>query len=173
MCSFVFLFYERRGELTLDRDLLDQFVKELYDFLSIASPGFCINNIAKQLNIQVHYFDDEPESLYLRGRYHIFLNEFDSRQKHFQDFAYELFHVLLHVNQEFTIPLQTKIKQEWGNENFALHFCIPQFMINSLNFKKMGSNAVKRTSQIFEVEIEFATKRLAEIENNEKVLVTI
>lgn len=132
-----------------------------------------MNNIAKQLNIQVHYFDDEPESLYFRGRYHIFLNKFDSQQKHFQDFAYELFHILLHVNQEFSIPLQTKIKQEWGNENFALHFCIPKFMVNSLNFKKTESDAVRRTSQIFKVETEFAAKRLVEMENNKKVLVTI
>lgn len=158
----------------MDRELLDQFVKELYDFLSIASPGFCINNISKQLNIQVHYFDDEPESLYLRGRYHIFLNEFDSRQKHFQDFAYELFHILLHATQEFNITLQTKIIQDWGNENFALHFCIPEFMLSNLNIETSDANSAIILAERFGVDIDFAKKRLAEIKNQKRrVLITV
>ena len=71
-----------------------------------------------------------------------------------------LSHVLWHAGNQARMPPHFADYQEWQAESFALHFCIPTFMLQQLKLSRDGNTAIYETSETFGVTYKFAEKRL-------------
>ena len=134
------------------------FIKELYNRLGILTPqNLDFQTIATQLCIQVFYWKDSSQALFLKNHAYIFLNEVLTKQQQWQDFCHELGHVLLHTgNQPRMYPLFREY-QEYKANNFMYHACVPSFMLDELEHSDL---TVENVQRLFNVEYDFAFKRL-------------
>ncbi|WP_373290650.1 ImmA/IrrE family metallo-endopeptidase [Oceanobacillus neutriphilus] len=81
------------------------------------------------------------------------------------DFAHELCHVLLQYGNQIINLNNLYIQyQEWKANNFALHFCVPTFML--LEYKINTTNeAINIIKNKFYVTDKIAKKRVIHFEN--------
>ncbi|MFD2760476.1 ImmA/IrrE family metallo-endopeptidase [Lentibacillus juripiscarius] len=121
---------------------------------------FIMKKVANYLNIQLHYFDEPSEANNLGGCYRIFLNQNQSSQKQWQDFGHELGHVLVHEGCQWGIPRLFRHYQEGQARKFALHFCVPSFLLKQLN--TIDIHLLMKT---FNVEQNFALQRIEMYKN--------
>lgn len=140
---------------------LEDFVRTLYHGLSIFVPEeIDMFDIAKRLNIHLHFYDDGSTAVYDSGVHHILLDNRISIQEQWQDFGHELCHALRHCGNQLLMSNQFLNYQESKANNFAYHFCIPTFMLEKLEFPSSMYAAIRLISRTFKVEPEFAKKRL-------------
>jgi Zn-dependent peptidase ImmA (M78 family) len=147
---------------------LEEFVFNLYRKLSITVPNeFNMCEIAKQLNIQLHYYDDGSVAVEENGIHHILIDERLNKARQWQDFGHELCHSLRHYGNQLLMSddelLCSFIRlQESQSENFMYHFCVPTFML--LNYKIANFLDIKAgipfVVENFNVTEEFAEERL-------------
>lgn len=137
---------------------LEDFIQNLYFKINITSPtqlGFA--KITDALNIGVFTIPSKSQAIEFNGKHYIFLNAFLTDAEKFEEFGHELGHTLLHASDQQHMAQDYRMYQEWKANLFALHFCIPTFMLQQLSHYEL--NAYK-TSEIFGVTEEFAQKRL-------------
>lgn len=145
---------------------LEDYIADLYKKIGIRRPEqLKLDAVSKKLNIWVYTFGRSSEAVYSNGRQYIFLNRYLSPQEKWQEFGHELCHILRHSgNQRKMHPLFIEL-QEWQADNFALHFCIPTFMLQQIHLPPEKPQAVRLIADMFNVDYEFACKRLEMYKN--------
>ncbi len=142
----------------------DDFIRALYNHMKILKPQKLeFQTMAIKLGIQVFYWPDKSQALFLRERAYIFLNEFLTNEQQWQDFCHELAHVLLHTGHQGRMsPLLLEYQENKAN-NFMYHACVPSFMLDEIDPDNL---TVEYVQQNFNVEYDFAFKRLEQYFSN-------
>jgi Zn-dependent peptidase ImmA (M78 family) len=90
----------------------------------------------------------------------ILLNSNLSKEIKWQEFAHELCHLLRHAGNQNALPFPFVQLQESQANSFALHFFIPTFMIEKLDFSEHKQAAIEEIALTFGVEYDFAEERM-------------
>ncbi|MFD2923900.1 ImmA/IrrE family metallo-endopeptidase [Halobacillus naozhouensis] len=145
---------------------LESHIYDLLISLSIRIPNqLTIDRIAEQLNIRVYDWEHSSEAVIYKGISRIFLQKQLSKEERWQTFGHELGHILLHSGSQLNLPVRFVEYQEWKADNFALHFCVPTFMLLQMNLPFKKSQAIYEVVSTFGVTPEFASRRLQHLEN--------
>jgi Zn-dependent peptidase ImmA (M78 family) len=140
---------------------LEDQVKKLYQHLSINVPEqIDMIDIAAKLDIWLHFESVSSKAIERNGVYSMFIDKRLSTQEQWQDFGHELCHALLHCGNQLNLPREFVMYQESKARNFALHFCIPTFMLEKLDLPSMEKEAIEMISKSFNVDLKFAKTRL-------------
>lgn len=145
----------------------EEFIQKLYKLLKINKPReLDFRNISLQLKIKVFYWPDKSQALFLREHTYIFLNEQLTDSQQWQDFYHELAHVLLHNGHQCRMSPLFREYQENKANNFMYHACVPSFMLDEIEPCKL---TVEYVQQLFNVEYDFALKRLEQYISNKQL----
>ncbi|ALX47483.1 ImmA/IrrE family metallo-endopeptidase [Lentibacillus amyloliquefaciens] len=139
--------------------LLEDAIEELYLYVGIRDPDYSVEEMADKLGIVIL---DYKLPFSIPG--HIFLNPQLSKEKKKELFAHELSHDLYHVGLQINMPMDFRNLQEWQARNFALHFCIPTFMLKKMELPNNRAAASAKIAETFHVTYPFAYKRLKQYE---------
>ncbi|MFC3041629.1 ImmA/IrrE family metallo-endopeptidase [Virgibacillus xinjiangensis] len=139
---------------------VEDLVKSIYISMDITEPEeldtrCLMDMVSEYFHIRLHYFDEPSEANNLGGNFHIFLNEKQSPQKQWQDFGHELGHILGHEGCQWGIPPLFRHYQEGQAKQFALHFCVPSFLL-----EQMATIDMAVLMKLFKVEKNFALHRI-------------
>ncbi len=144
--------------------LLEDWIKEFYYRLDIYHPHqLNFLDISARLGLHIH-FNDFSSRIY-RGE--ILIDERLSAFEQWEDFGHELCHLMRQAGNQLIMSDEFLKIQESKAVNFALHFCIPTFMLlnyeisNYLNIK----DGIHFVVEKFKVTEEFAKKRLIHFRN--------
>lgn len=139
---------------------LEEYIIKLYKALGISTPDqLDMFSIAAMLGIEIVYrntifrFDNE-----------VILNN-NSSPEQWMDFGHELAHVLLHSGIQLNMYPMYKEYQEWRADLFALHFCIPTFMLEEIELPNTEQEVIGLIAKKFNVTHEFAALRLEKWHN--------
>lgn len=134
---------------------LENYVKHLLLSIEITDPEhLTIENVSHKLNLEVSYnkkaYRFSNEILLERG----------TKQQEWTCFAHELGHYLMHSGIQLTLPPLAVNWQEKQANHFTYHFCVPTFML-----EKLKPLTVYDVSNLFNVEYDFAIKRIEMYQN--------
>lgn len=150
---------------------LEDYIKDLYTKIGVITPALLdFRVIAKSVGIKVFYWSDGSQALFASGKPFIFLNKSCSKQQQWQEFCHELSHVLLHTGDQFYMSPLFREYQENKANNFMYHACMPTFMLDELGLNDSTRSTVIHLQKLFNVEYEFALKRLTQYLNNKIML---
>lgn len=136
---------------------LEDFTQQVYEDINICKPNeLNLYSIADSLKIGVYPISGNSQAIQFEGRQYIFLHNSLTTAEQFEVFAHELGHILLHSNQQ-QMQNDYRSYQEWKANLFALHFCIPTFMLQKLPLYHLN---VQKISETFGVTPDFSRKRL-------------
>ncbi|WP_248930126.1 ImmA/IrrE family metallo-endopeptidase [Paenibacillus hamazuiensis] len=116
--------------------------------------------IADKLDIWVHYAEMSSRALERGGMGSIILDSRLSREEQMEDFAHELCHILLHAGNQLVMPIDFIRLQEAKADQFAMHLCVPTFMLLALELPEHKTEAAASIASIFRVRPAFALRRL-------------
>jgi Zn-dependent peptidase ImmA (M78 family) len=146
-------------KLKLNTSLLEDWIQELYSQLDFFRPRqLDFLEIAAKLGIYVQF--QKFGSRIYDGE--IILDERLTVQKQWQEFAHELCHLYRQYGNQLAMNKEFLSLQEAQADNFALHFCIPTFMLlryEISNFLDVEAG-VPFIAKEFGVTEEFARERL-------------
>ena len=150
---------------------LEDYIKDFYKKIGISTPALLdFKVIAIRVGIKVFYWPDSSQALFAKEKPFIFLNESLSKQQQWQEFGHELSHVLLHTGDQFFMSPLFREYQENKANNFMHHVCMPTFMLDELQLYDCTPQTVIKLQELFNVEYEFALKRLTQYLNNRIML---
>lgn len=136
---------------------LEDYIVNLYKVLNIHKPyQIDMFSIAAQLGIEINYHN----VVFRLGNEVILKN--NSPPQQWMDFGHELAHVLIHSGSQLNMYPLYRDYQEWRAELFALHFCVPTFMLEQLK-----EVSVYDVMSLFNVDYDFAQKRLEMFQRKE------
>ncbi len=145
---------------------LEKYISELYKNIGITKPHqIDIKVITSKLGIELTYSKYESQYIDCLQVTTINLQVNKTIKEQWEDFAHELAHSLLHFGNQMLLPKTFREKQEWQANNFALHFCVPTFMLLEFELPQFRNQAIGFISKKFGVTLEFAEKRLEHYEN--------
>lgn len=145
----------------------EDFIENLYTQLDINLPyQLDFKEIAYRLDIQLYYWKNPSQALFLKGKVYIFLNEDLNERQMWQEFCHELCHALWHSGSQKIMPYSWIQYQEFKADNFMLHACVPTFMLKKLLLPLGINKAVQFICEQFNVEPEVAYKRLQHYSEN-------
>lgn len=137
---------------------LEDFIRAIYYKININSPyQLYLYDVADALNIGTYSIPSPSQVVNYKGRNFIFLDDSLTLQKQFEEFSHELGHIFLHDADQQDMHRQYRDYQEWKADLFALHFCVPTFMLLQLPIKDLSADHI---SEVFGVTQSFANKRL-------------
>lgn len=142
--------------------LLEDTIKHIYFQLNIYTPQqLDMLKIAELLKIPIHF---EPmSSRTYKGE--IIIDSRLSPAKQWEDFGHELCHILLQYgNQILNLNSLFHEYQEWKANNFALHFCIPTFMLLKYEIATINEG-IPIVKNNFNVTQEIAKRKLLHFRN--------
>ena len=140
---------------------LEDYIITLYTKIGIQRiEHVTMKNVASGLDITVYTFEGSSEGVYAAGRQYIFLNRDLSLQEQWQEFGHELCHILRHAGHQGRMAQSFVEYQEWQADNFALHVCIPTFMLVEMELSRNRKRALWEIQESFNVTYDFAEKRL-------------
>lgn len=153
--------------------LLEDSVRKLLLSLSITTPTqLNMFEIARKLNVNLYFFDGKCEANTLGGQRNIFINKNLCIEKQRQSFAHELGHILQHDGYQLRLKNDFICYQEWKANNFMYHFCVPTFMLETLQLPTLFKQAVWFIADVFKVELNFASIRLKEwLEKRQAIMI--
>jgi Zn-dependent peptidase ImmA (M78 family) len=144
---------------------LEDDIKKLYQSLGIMEHcQLDMIDIAEKLDIWILYKKMGSKAVDDDGLYTMFLDSRISPAEQWQEFGHELCHLLRQAGNQLVLKDSFVIFQETKAENFSYEFCVPSFMLLNLPLPQQRSEAIKYVSDIFNVTLDFANKRLAQIE---------
>ncbi|WP_225434113.1 ImmA/IrrE family metallo-endopeptidase [Peribacillus tepidiphilus] len=144
---------------------LEDYITKLYQELDIHVPNqLDMIDISVKLNIFLHFEDVNSAAVDRNGLYSMIIDRRLSKQKQWQDFGHELCHILLHAGNQLAMPRDFVKLQEAKANNFALHFCVPTFMLLNIPLPKTRNEFIYIISETFNVEYNFAMRRLEHFE---------
>lgn len=147
---------------------LEDFIKDFFSTMGIISPSLLnFQVIANNLGIKVFYWPDSSQALFTKEQPFIFLNESLNPQQQWQEFCHELAHVLLHTGDQFYMSPLFREYQENKANNFMYHACMPTFMLEELQLVDCTPQTVMKLQELFNVEYNFALKRLKQYYNKQ------
>ncbi|MEA0552923.1 ImmA/IrrE family metallo-endopeptidase [Lysinibacillus irui] len=147
---------------------LEDYVQQFYTRLGITDPTLLhVEEVAFRMGLKFFYWPDKSQALFINGRHYIFLNENQSPQQQWQDFCHELSHVLFHSGDQFHMYPLFREYQEFKANNFMYHACIPTFMLEALSIHDHTEQTIKQVMQNFNVEYDFAYRRLTQYNNKQ------
>lgn len=137
---------------------LEDFILKIYRDINILFPNQ-LNpfTISDALNIQLYPISERSQALRFEGRNYIFFNSSLTDLERFETFGHELGHILLHTGNQQLMKESFRSYQEWKANLFALHFCVPTFMLQQLPNYHLNPHKISET---FGVTASFAYKRL-------------
>lgn len=140
---------------------LEDYVESLLVDLNIRHPGQ-LNKfvISDKLGIYLHLYNGNSRGLMDCDEKYIFLNQHLSRPERWQDFGHELCHILRHDGDQKHMSLPFRQLQEWQSNNFMYNFCVPTFMLQRIRLPPDCQEAIQLISDTFNVDYQFAEKRL-------------
>lgn len=139
---------------------LEDYTKNLYQSLSIFVPEqMNMMKIAQKLNIWLYFAPIGSCAIEHNGLTSIVLDKRKSQQEQFEDFGHEIAHLLFHAGNQLNMSKMFLDYQEVKAQNFAMHFCIPTFMLQRLPLPSTRSEAIYLLSSTFNVTAELANKR--------------
>jgi len=142
---------------------LEDYIFNLYSNIGISHPRQLNPEIiASRLGLTILY---KPIDSVTGGEL-IILDERLTEPQQWQDFGHELCHSLFHPSNQMKIPKPFKEYQEWKANSFALHVCIPTFMLERMKLTGDKSKDIWMIQEQFYVEREFAQNRLQHYLNN-------
>lgn len=129
---------------------MEDYINELCKKISIKRPEqLGISHVSKKLKLNVYYGKGS-----LRYGNNIFIVK-STKQKQWQKFAHEVGHYLRHSGNQLNMFYLFRDLQEYEANHFAYHFCVPTFML-----EKLKGVTVYEVMGLFNVEYEFASRRL-------------
>ena len=138
-------------------NLLEEYIMTMYQSIGIYHPHqLDMEDIASRLGMTLIYM---PVSSFNVEKA-IILDVRKSDTEQWQDFGHELCHALLHIGNQNIMPLPFRLYQEWKAVSFALHACVPTFMLERLNLPGSEPKAIYMIQETFKVDCHFAKKRL-------------
>lgn len=148
----------------------EDFIQKLYSRMDILTPHqLDFQSITMRLGVQLFFWPDKSQALFLKEQAYIFLNDQITQQQQWQDFCHELAHVLLHSGHQGRITPLFREYQENKANNFMYHACIPSFMLDELGKSSTSALTVQHVQQLFNVEYDFALKRLDQYISNKQL----
>lgn len=142
---------------------LEEWIKTLYIKIGITTPmNIDIHVIADRLGIRIVYEKCRPFSD--ANMQVVFLDKRDSSTISKLTFFHELCHLLRHAGDQRLLPALFREAQEIEANQFAMYAATPFFMILGLELPERNNLAVQYLADIFKVPINFAKKRLGQIE---------
>ncbi|MEK4085657.1 ImmA/IrrE family metallo-endopeptidase [Psychrobacillus sp. FSL K6-1415] len=142
---------------------LEDYIFNLYTNIGIFHPRqLNPEMIGKRLGICIDYL--QIGSIYEGDT--IILDSRLSDTEQWQDFGHELRHAIFDIGNQLNIPYLYKDYQEWKANNFALHACIPTFMLDNIKLPDTKPKAIYVLQKIFNVDYDFAKKRLDQYMSN-------
>lgn len=149
----------------------EDYIKNMYLHIGILRPQqLDYQQIARKLGIKIFYWEDTSQALFLKELACIFLNKKLTKQQMWQDFCHELAHVLMHSGHQARLPPLFVEYQESKANNFMYHACIPTYMLNDLKINDFLYSTVLSVSKLFQVEYDFALKRLTQYIQNKRFM---
>ncbi|MEK3974704.1 ImmA/IrrE family metallo-endopeptidase [Psychrobacillus sp. FSL K6-1267] len=144
-------------------NLMEEYVKKMYNSIGIYRPHqLDMELIAACLGTTLIYL---PYGSMTVGNA-ILIDDRLSPAGQWQDFGHELCHIEWHDGNQRVLPSSYLNYQEWKASNFAYHACIPTFMLEGLDLPASESKSIHLLQETFNVEYEFAKKRLTQYINN-------
>lgn|SRR5690625_2365602 len=142
-------------------DNTDKYIYDLFKRFGIFSHDqLTIGHMSMIFDIKTHYWDEVSSIAIYKDRYKMFINENLNRSRQWQEFGHEMKHYFLDEGDILYLPKIYKIYQESKADYFAYHFCIPTFML-----QKLKGVTVYDVMNLFNVEFEFALRRLEMYKN--------
>lgn len=117
--------------------------------------------ISSLLNLNLHYWSYESAIAERNNTIFVFINNNQSLQRQWQDFGHEAKHLFFDVGDKKHLKKSFMLYQEVKADYFAYHFCIPTFML-----AKLKGVTVYDVMNLFNVEFDFALKRIEMYKNN-------
>lgn len=145
---------------------LENDIKNLYLSMGIQRPDQVdMDDIAFKLDIWIHEWKFKSRARSFKGMHSILLDSRISDQEKWQDFGHELCHILNHEGNQINMPPAFLEFQEVKANNFAMHFCVPTFMILDAGIPCTWNQATLFVMETFNVTESFARKRLLHFNN--------
>lgn len=136
---------------------LEDYIKNLYLNIDITKPEqLKMKTIASRLNLKLLLV---PLKSMCAGNL-ICIDARLHKEERWEQFGHELCHALWHSGNQLGVPLLFREYQEWKANNFALHFCVPTFMLDELKLDREYFKAIYQIQDTFNVDEEFAKKDL-------------
>lgn len=150
-------FFKWSENMEYQYNLLEDYIQKFYEKLNIHHPHqLNIESISKKLELVVYYIPHK--SMCIAGN--MFIDIHKSPQEQWQSFGHELCHALWHSGNQSLIHKLFRDYQEIKANNFALHVCIPTFMLQRLDLPNDDQLAINLIMKTFNVGNKFAEKRL-------------
>ncbi|MCU4932820.1 hypothetical protein CON17_11785 [Bacillus thuringiensis] len=145
---------------------IEDYIKRLYDSFSIFTPDqIDMITIAQKLNIWVHFAPFGSRAICRDNLPSILIDNRNTNYHQWEDFGHELCHVLFHVGNQLYIPKLFLSYQEAKADNFMLHFCIPTFMLRTLDLPETRMETIQLIAKTFNVSFHIAERRVSHYEN--------
>lgn len=142
--------------------MIERHVNQFYNFINISEPCcLSIETVSSKINLDVYYWDRTSTIIDLINKHSVFINKGLTKQGQWQDFGHEMKHFFYDGGSQDNLKDSFKCYQEVKADYFAYHFCVPTFMLRQLR----GVTAYD-IARIFNVEIEFAFRRLEMYKNS-------
>ncbi|MGF2617777.1 ImmA/IrrE family metallo-endopeptidase [Rossellomorea vietnamensis] len=144
--------------------LLEDWIQDFYYHLDIYHPHqLDFLEIAARLGLYIHF--QKFSSRIYAGE--IIIDERLSEQGQWEDFAHELCHLYRQDGNQLAMNKEFLLLQESKADNFALHFCIPTFMLlkNTINNFLDIDAGTPFVMEKFNVSEVFARKRLQQFKS--------
>ncbi|MBD7944753.1 ImmA/IrrE family metallo-endopeptidase [Psychrobacillus sp. Sa2BUA9] len=144
-------------------NLMEEYVKKMYNTIGIYLPHqLDMESIAARLGTTLIYL---PYGSMTVGNA-ILIDIRLSPTAQWQEFGHELCHVEWHDGNQRVLPSSFLEYQEWKASNFAYHACVPTFMLDRMNLPSSEVKAIFVVQETFNVDYEFAKKRLNQYLSN-------
>ncbi|MFU1797321.1 ImmA/IrrE family metallo-endopeptidase [Paenibacillus azoreducens] len=145
---------------------LEKFAEDLYIQNGITVPKqINITELSTRLNVWVHFAEAKSRAIESRaGLRSIFIDNRLTPQYQKKDFLHELCHLLRHVGNQTVLPELFTEAQENEAKNFVYYAAIPFFMLKTMPIPTNRQTAIEYIAYHFDVTLQFAKIRLAQIE---------
>lgn len=140
--------------------LEDYVAKALLRFEIHSPDQLTIPTIASKVGVGYALEEGTSRTIRAGKKQLIVLNSALSPQEQWIDFAHEIGHVLCHTGNQHGLPFPFIELQEWQADNFALHFCVPSFMLRNIHLPFYKQRAIGIIAETFNVTYAFAAKRI-------------
>lgn len=145
---------------------IEDYIEELYYSLSIFTPEqIDMKLISEKFDIWIHFAPFGSRAICRDDLSSIIIDNRIPSYRQWEDFGHELCHILFHAGNQLYVPKLFLDYQEAKAKNFMLHFCIPTFMLRTLDFPETRKEAIYLIAKTFNVSFQVAEQRLLHYEN--------
>ncbi|WP_096199480.1 ImmA/IrrE family metallo-endopeptidase [Bacillus sp. FJAT-45350] len=150
--------------ITYQSTTLENYVESIYNHIDIRHPeNINLSTIAEILKIPTYFLPLNSQVVTFNGL-RINIDSRLSPPEQWEDFGHELCHVLRQYGSQLNMQTDFLTYQEEKADNFALHFCVPTFMLEELELPLQRSLVIGFIAETFNVTPLFAKKRLERYE---------